>query len=403
MANLISVTEAQNIILQLAKTLGKVNTPIAHAHGHVLAQDACAQVSLPPLDASAMDGYAICLEPDHGEGSIFTLIGEAPAGAPFAGTVGKDECVRIFTGGAVPPGANHVIMQENVDASGAKITLTQPISPASHIRKAGIDFAEGDVILKQGCYLGAYEIALLSAANHGHIHVYKRPKLAIIANGDELIEPGETTTLGSVISSNPYGLAPLIEAWGAEAIFTNICKDDPKEIQACIESLSDADILLPIGGASVGDRDYMRSVFNEMGFVQSFAKVAVKPGKPVWCGKLGAQYVLGLPGNPASALVTAQVFLKPLILALNGILQAVKSTVTAQVTTPMPASTWRTEYIRASADIDPNGTLQVTPYPRQDSSLITPFITANCLLVRKPQAPALSVGDKVDIMFLKSL
>ena len=141
---------------------------------------------------------------------------------------------------------------------------------------------------------------------------YKRPKLAIIANGDELIEPGQTATLGSVISSNPYGLAPLIEAWGADAIFTNICKDDPKVIRACIEGASDADILLPIGGASVGDRDYMRSVFSKMGFVQAFAKVAVKPGKPVWFGKLGTQYVLGLPGNPASALGnSASVFKAP--------------------------------------------------------------------------------------------
>lgn len=403
MANLISVTEAQNIILRLAKTLGVVEMPIAKTHGYILAQDACAHVSLPPLDASAMDGYAIKREPHHAKSSVFHMIGEAPAGAPFAGEVNENECVRIFTGGAVPTGANHIIMQENVDANGTKITMSEPISPATHIRKAGIDFAKGDVILQKGTRLGAYEIALLAAANHGHISIYKRPKLAIIANGDELIEPGQTATLGSVINSNPYGLAPLIEAWGADAIFTNICKDDPKIIRACIKDCADADILLPIGGASVGDRDYMRSVFSEMGFAQAFAKVAVKPGKPVWFGKLDTQYVLGLPGNPASALVTAQVFLKPLIQAMNGFHSPVQDTVSALVTTDMPASTWRTEFIRASAQVDKNGSLQVTPYPRQDSSLITPFITANCLLVRKPQELALSIGDKVEALFFKPL
>ena len=252
MANLINVNEAQDIILRLAKTLGVVEVPIAKAHGYTLAGDACAHVSLPPLDASAMDGYAIACKPHHAKGSVFHMIGEAPAGAPYAGEVGANECVRIFTGGAIPKGANHIIMQENVDADGTEITLSEPISPATHIRKAGIDFAEGDVILQKGTRLDAYEIALLAAANHGHVSVYKRPKLAIIANGDELIEPGQPAPLGSVISSNPYGLAPLIEAWGADAIFTSICKDDPKIIRACIESVSDADILLPIGGASVG-------------------------------------------------------------------------------------------------------------------------------------------------------
>lgn len=403
MANLISVTEAQDIILQLAKTLGVVEIPITQAHGYILAQDMCARVSLPPLDASAMDGYAIKCEPQHEEGSVFSLIGEAPAGAPFDGEVGANECVRIFTGGAIPKGANHIVMQENITADGTKITLSQPISPATHIRKAGIDFTKGNIILKQGATLDAYGIAILAAANHGLVPVYKRPKLAIIANGDELIEPGSLAGIGKVISSNPYGLAPLIKAWGADAIFTEICKDDPKAIQACIETCADADILLPIGGASVGDRDYMRGVFNEMGFSQAFAKVAVKPGKPVWFGRLGTQYVLGLPGNPASALVTAQVFLKPLIQAVNGFQSPVQSTVPALVTTEMPASTWRTEYIRAIAHVDAGGCLHVTPYPRQDSSLITPFITANCLLVRQPQEQALSVGDKVEVLFIKPL
>lgn len=407
MAKLISVATALASISSAAKPMGIQNLPLAKLNGRVLTKDMLAKTTLPPLDASAMDGYAVKLEDHHKQGSTFTQIGESPAGNPFPGTVGRGETVRIFTGGAVPDGANHVIMQENVSSDGTTVTLTEPIFPASHIRKAGIDFSEGQLIVKAGTKLDAYAIALLAAANHGQAPVHKRPKVALIANGDELVEPGSVLRTGAVVSSNPSGLAPLIESWGAEAIFAGISSDDPDAIKTQIAACADADILVPIGGASVGDRDYMRPVFTELGYAKIFEKVAVKPGKPVWFGTMprdgNPQYVLGLPGNPASALVTAHVFLKALIDGLSNTNKPSHKFTPAHVTHPMNASTWRAEYIRAYASVDEHGTVQVTAIPRQDSSLLTPFLTANCFLVRAPNTPALEAGVLAKIMFIKPL
>lgn len=403
MAKLISVTTALTAISDAVKPMGVQSLPLDKLNGHVLAEDIFAKTTLPPLDASAMDGYAVKLEDHHKQGSQFTQIGESPAGNPFAGTVGADETVRIFTGGAVPDGANHVIMQENVSTNGDIISLTEPISPASHIRKSGIDFKQGQMIVKAGTKLDAYSLALLAAANHGDASVYKRPKVALIANGDELVQPGEALRAGAVVSSNPSGLAPLIASWGGEPIFAGISSDDPDAIKAQIAVCEDADILVPIGGASVGERDYMRPVFTELGYDKVFEKVAVKPGKPVWFGTLGKQYVLGLPGNPASALVTAHVFLKTLIDRMINANKPSHNFIAAHVTHPMKASTWRAEYIRAHAVVDENGTVHVTAIPRQDSSLLTPFLTANCFLVREPEGPALEAGDIAKIMPIKML
>lgn len=412
MAKLISVSEALALI---AKTppLPATTVSLKEAYGHVSSQDISAQVTLPPHNASAMDGYAVKLEAHHKQGSTFTLIGEAPAGRPYEGKVGTDETVRIFTGGAVPDGANHVIMQENISANGTVITLTEPISTASHIRKSGIDFKTGDTVLPKGRQIGAYELAILAAANCDTLPVNFAPKIALIANGDELVVPGAAIDDGQVISSNPYGLMPLLESWGANVINMGISKDDPKAIKAQIARAikQGADILVPIGGASVGDHDYMRPVFTKLGYDKTFEKVAVKPGKPVWFGTLpvtdSLRYVLGLPGNPASALVTAHLFLKPLVKALIGEYKesasAAHKYVNAHVTHSMPAATWRAEYIRAHAVIDENGVVQVTAIPRQDSSLLTPFLTANCFLVREPEDKALEPGDIAKIMMIKML
>ncbi len=407
MGKLISVATALASISDAAKPMGFESLALKELDGHVLAENALAKTTLPPLDASAMDGYAVKLEDRHKQGSVFNQIGASPAGSPFAGTVGKDETVRIFTGGAVPDGANHVIMQENVSAEGDKVTLVEPIFPASHIRKAGIDFTEGQLVVNAGAKLDAYAIALLAAANHGTVSVRKRPKVALIANGDELLEPGSKLHKGAVVSSNPSGLAPLITSWGAEPIFAGISSDNPQAIKAQIAACADADILVPIGGASVGDHDYMRPVFTELGYKKVFEKVAVKPGKPVWFGTIpresSPQYVLGLPGNPASALVTAHIFLKALIDGLIQVNDPSHKFIPAHVTHPMKAATWRAEYIRATAKIDGNGTVQVTAIPRQDSSLLTPFLKANCFLVRDPDAPALAAGGLAKIMLIKQL
>lgn len=402
MARLISVETALGLIAQTARLQPVIELGLAEADGHVLAEDIHARTTLPPLPASAMDGYAVKLQDSYGPGTKLALIGVSPAGAPFEGKVGPGEAVRIYTGGAVPEGADLVIMQENVEAFADHILLKEPISTSTHIRDAGIDFHEGDVLMKAGTRLNGYGLAVVAAANHDRVKVRKQPKVALIANGDELVAPGGDLGPGQIISSNPYGLAPLLSSWGADVIDAGISKDDPAAIKAQIERCQTADILVPIGGASVGDRDYMRSVFAELGYEKVFEKVAVKPGKPVWFGTLADKYVLGLPGNPASALVTAEVFLRHLVTVLSGAQDGAR-TLNARITTGMKASTWRTEYIRAKAVVDAQGQIHVTPFPRQDSSLLTPFLSANCLLIRPANAPALLPGDVCQILPLGPL
>jgi molybdopterin molybdotransferase len=403
MAALVPVTDALALIAGNSAPLGTQTLPIRDAIGHVLAQDVQARVTHPPLDASAMDGYAIKLAADHKAGSKFTLIGEAPAGRPFDGTVGDGETVRIFTGGAVPDGANHVIIQENVSSDGDIITLTEPPSPAAHIRKAGIDLKSGTTVLEKGTLLDPNACALLAAANHAQVEVYQKPVITLMANGDELVEPGSELEIGQIVSSNPYGLGPLLESWGAEAAYSHILPDDRDTIKTHVQANNKADILLPIGGASVGDHDHMRAVFDGLGYQPLFTKVAVKPGKPTWFGKLGAQYVLGLPGNPASAMVCAHIFLKPLIYALTGRSDPAHNILTARTTTALQANGNRAEYMRAHAIIDESGQFTVTPFPKQDSSLITPFTKTNCLLVRAVDAKAAKPGHPVHIFLIKPL
>ncbi len=407
---LISVETALALIAQNTKPLGHEIISITGAAGRILGEDIKARLTLPPADASAMDGYAVKLLDEYDIGTKLDIIGISPAGAPFNGEVKPYQAVRIYTGGAIPKGANHVIMQENVKVSDGHIILTEPISKASHIRKAGIDFNKNDILLKSGTRLDGYALGLCAAANIAKLKLCKKPKIVLLANGDELVEPGTNPQNGQIISSNPYGLAPLLKAWGAEITNAGISKDEPEAIKAQILAHKDADILVPIGGASVGDRDYMRTVFAALGLEKIFEKVAVKPGKPVWFGRMSGEIsgpmVLGLPGNPASALVTAHIFLKPLIenlTAMRNTPENLPEKLPAITRVDLPASTWRTEYIRAKAEIAPDGKLYLTPFPRQDSSLLTPFIEANCFLVRNPNRPAAKAGDIVEILPIKQI
>ena len=400
---LISVEQALLKISATATPPAAISRPLDQANGHVLAEDLKSKVTLPPLDASAMDGYAVKLEDRHKAGSQFTVIGKSPAGAPYSGEVGQDEAVRIFTGGAVPAGANTVIIQENVRADGDAIKLIEDPVFGKHIRKAGIDLKSGQTILNKGMLLDGFGCALIAAANHDRVQAFPKPRIALLANGDELKEPGGELGNGEIVSSNPYGLGPLIESWGGQAMNMGIAKDSPSAIKAHINACADADILLPIGGASVGERDFMRQVFDELGYAPVFTKVAVKPGKPTWFGTINDNYVLGLPGNPASALVCAHIFLKPLIYALTGRANQAHNALSAKVTTDMKANGPRAEYERAFAEADKTGQLVVTPFPRQDSSLITPFVKSNCLLVRPANSNAIKKGDIVDVLMMNPL
>ena len=394
---MISVQDAISALTQHRAAGADVLTPLSKALGGRLARDVLAKVTLPPRDASAMDGYAVRFSDVGKAGAQLTVIGEAPAGSPFRGAVGQGEAVRIFTGGAVPEGADHIVIQENASREGDILTTTTTNETRRHIRKAGIDFTKGETLITAGTQLSPAHIALAAAANHDTLPIYKRPVIALIANGDELKEPGSPVQEGDVIGSNAAGLGALIQSWGGEVMDMGIAKDSVAAITALIEAASAADIIVPIGGASVGDYDYMRTAFKEAGLELVFEKIAVRPGKPTWFGKLGEQRVLGLPGNPASATVCAHLFLKILMNRADNIV-----TTKAKLTQALSANGPRETFARGRKEVSDDGIAKVTPFPRQDSSLMTPFAKANVLLRLPPNTGPWDEGDVIDVVSLIS-
>ena len=394
---MISVQDAISALTQHRAAGADVLTPLSKALGGRLARDVLAKVTLPPRDASAMDGYAVRFSDVGKAGAQLTVIGEAPAGSPFGGAVGQGEAVRIFTGGAVPEGADHIVIQENASREGDILTTTTTNETRRHIRKAGIDFTKGETLIAAGTQLSPAHIALAAAANHDTLPIYKRPLIALIANGDELKEPGSPVQEGDVISSNAAGLGALIQSWGGEVMDMGIAKDSVAAITALIEAASAADIIVPIGGASVGDYDYMRTAFKEAGLELVFEKIAVRPGKPTWFGKLGEQRVLGLPGNPASATVCAHLFLKILMNRADNIV-----TTKAKLTQALSANGPRETFARGRTEVSDDSIAKVTPFPRQDSSLMTPFAKANVLLRLPPNTGPWDKGDVIDVVSLIS-
>jgi len=392
---MISVQDAIQNIISNRTPRPSVMTPLDKALGGVLANDVIAKVTLPPRDASAMDGYAVRLADVRRSGAILKVIGEAPAGAPFQSPIGQGQAVRIFTGGAVPKGADHIVIQENAERKGDTLTTTTENEIARHIRKAGIDFSKGDVLISAGTQLTPAHIALAAAANHSVLPIRRLPVVALIANGDELKTPGSAVQDGDVISSNAAGLGALIQSWGGTAIDMGIASDSVESITSLINAAQDADIIVPIGGASVGDYDYMRTAFKDAGLDLIFEKIAVRPGKPTWFGKLGHRPVLGLPGNPASATVCAHLFLKVLMGHQDRIL-----TSKARLTQPMASNGPRETYARGRVEISEAGTVEVTPFPRQDSSLMTPFAKANVLLKLSPNRGPWDAGDVLEVVSL---
>jgi len=392
---MISVQEALSRILAERPHQSPVTLPLAETQGCILAQDIIAKTTLPPLSASAMDGYAVRLVDVREVGAKLSVIGEAPAGHPFPGQVNKGQAVRIFTGGTVPEGADHIVIQENVTREGDKIIMNTPSEAHRHIRKAGIDFFEGTKLVSAGVHIGPPEIALAAAANHAEIIVYPRLKVALLANGDELQPPGTDLKPGEIISSNPLALGALITQWGGKVLDMGIARDNLSDISILIDRAGEADILIPIGGASVGDHDYMRQAFRDAGLEMIFEKVAVRPGKPTWFGKLGEQCVLGLPGNPASAIVCAHLFLKVLMVQKREL-----SYTKAILTENVPVNGPRETYLRGLAKFTDTGQLTVTPFPRQDSSLISPFARANVLIKLPVEGGPWKDGELTDILLL---
>lgn len=399
---LLPVDEALERILDGVKALPGERVPIEEADGRVLATPLSAMRTQPPFHASAMDGYAVRAKDVQTPRAVrLRVVGESAAGNRFPGVVGAGEAVRIFTGAPVPEGADTILIQENATSLGDDfIEATSAVAIGRHIRKAGLDFQEGDTVLEQGRRLGPAGIGLAAAAGHAFLSVTERPLVAIIATGDELVRPGETCGPDQIVASNGFAIGALAKNEGARILDLGIVSDDTAAISAAVRKAADAGahVLVTLGGASVGARDLVRQSLLDAGMSLDFWKIAMRPGKPLMFGKLGEMRVLGLPGNPVSSLVCAHLFLRPLVARL-GQRNHTPDLRAAVLATALRENDERRDYIRASVAAGPEG-LIATPFPVQDSSMLTTLAAANALIVREPGAPAAEAGSRCRVLML---
>lgn len=387
---MISVAEALERLFALVRPVGTETVPLARAGGRVLAADAVARRTQPPFAASAMDGYAVRAV-EAAAGATLSVVGEAAAGRRHTGVLPAGTAVRIFTGAPVPEGADAILIQEDARREGERITVVEPPAPGTHIRAAGSDFAEGDR-LKAPRRLAPRDVALLAAMNLPDVTVSRRPLVALIATGDELVEPGELPGPDQIVTSNNFGLAAMLAAIGAEPLLCPIARDRRDSLLAALEPARDADFIVTVGGASVGDHDLVASVFGNAGLTLDFYKIAMRPGKPLMAGRLGEAVMLGLPGNPVSAMVCGEVFLVPAVEAAMGLPALPRTTRPARLAHGLPNNGPREHYMRAAVD---RGEGSVTVFDNQDSSLLATLARANALIVRPPNAPELGPGTDV--------
>jgi molybdopterin molybdotransferase len=403
---LMPVAEALARVLAAAEPLPAQAAPLNAAHGRVLASDLAALRTQPPADVSAMDGYAVRAADVAKVPARLKLVGEVAAGHPFAGAVGAGEAARIFTGGVLPPGADTIVIQENArrgPSEGDSVVVTESAAKGKNVRVQGLDFKSGAVLLAKGRRLSDRDLALAAAMNHATVPVHRTPKVAVLATGDELVMPGGTPGFGEIVYSNGYATMALARRERCEIIDLGIVPDRLAETAVAVRRAHDlgADILVTSGGASVGDYDLVQQALASAGLALSFWKVALRPGRPMMHGRLGAMHVLGLPGNPVSAYVCAVLFLVPLIRRLAGRADLAPAPEPARLGCDLPQNDERADYLRATLAPGADGLPVATPARVQDSSMLVPLAQADCLIVRAPHAPAAKAGEPCTVIKLE--
>ena len=396
---LTSVENALELILKDASVIGLEHVHLSAANGRCLAENIKALRTHPPFDTSSMDGFAAKSSDLNSIPTNLTVIGEVAAGHYFEGKVSNGEAVRIFTGAPIPNGTDCVIIQENTKLESNQIIVTERVKKGTFVRVAGLDFAKGDTLLNKGMVLDFRSISLAASMNHPTLPVYKKPIVGILSTGDELIEPGNSTKKGQIISTNKYGVASFVNQHGANSIDFGIAKDNSKNIAEKIDNALDSDIniLVTIGGASVGKHDLIKPVLSAKGWNLKFWRIAMRPGKPLLFGKFKEKYILGLPGNPVSSLICSIIFLRPLLQTMLG-QNSKQKFEWLQTKEHLPSNDQRQDYLRAKIIEEPNGERYVKAFNKQDSSMLATLTESNCLIVRPPFAPAEKPGSLVQIL-----
>ncbi len=402
---MISVAEARGRIVAALRPTAPEMVALAEAWGRVAAADHAARLTQPPADVSAMDGF--CLRAADGvPGARLRIVGSAPAGHPWAGTVGPGEAVRIFTGSVVPAGADAILLVEDAAEADGVVGLREAVTAGRHIRRAGQDFARDQVLVAAGVRIGARAVGLLAAGNHPWVRVHRRPRVALLATGDEIALPGEPIPPGGIVSSNAHALAGLVRAVGGEPVVLPVAADSEAALLAAVDGLS-CDMLVTTGGASVGAHDLVQPVLARRGLAVDFWKIAMRPGKPLMFGALDGIPVLGLPGNPVSALVCAVLFLLPALARLQGLAGDGPAESEAVLGAPLAANDHRADHLRArlapGTDGGADGVAVATAFGRQDSGMLRLLAEADALILRAPHAPAAAVGERVRVIRLDTM
>lgn len=400
---MMAVSEALARLLADAAPLDAETVPLSQARGRVLADHVIARRTQPPFAVSAMDGYAVRAADTGDPTRPLTVIGEVAAGQVFDTPVEAGQTVRIFTGAPVPQGADAILIQEDAETAGkGTIRAGEAVAMGHDVRPAGLDFSEGDRLIESGTLLDGGHLSLAAAGNHAELTVRRRPRVGVLATGDELVQPGMSPGPGQIVASNGYGVAAILEEAGAEPFDLGIACDRRADLDIKLDAAlaAECDVLITLGGASVGDHDLVRPTFVARGMELAFHKIAMRPGKPMMFGRLGAMRVLGLPGNPVSSLVCTHLFAVPLIEKLAGRPPSQRRT-TARLGAPLDPNGPREHYMRAALTRDQNATLVVTAFDNQDSSIIRLYAAADALILRPPGADALDAGSRVEIVILR--